>query len=67
MKTPSGFSISKPGTVCRLPQCRFAKLASSSLSYGFVQFHSDYSLFTYNHGGAYLFVLVCVDHSANIW
>lgn len=56
MKLPPGLSENYPGQACRLkkslyglrqaPRCWFSKLSSALIKYGFVQSHSDYSLFT---------------------
>ncbi|XP_074300576.1 uncharacterized protein LOC141631855 [Silene latifolia] len=65
MKLPPGFSQGKEGKVCRLrkslyglrqaPRCWFAKSGAALRDYGFIQSHSDYSLFSYSKNeGIYL-------------
>ncbi|XP_019150301.1 PREDICTED: uncharacterized protein LOC109147108 [Ipomoea nil] len=71
MKLPPGFVSSCPNKVCRLrkslyglrqaPRCWFPKLADSLTNYGFHQSSSDHSLFTCNHNGVKLYILIYVD------
>lgn len=71
MKPPPGFTVNKPGMVCRLkkslyglgqaPRCWFAKLATSLKRYGFSRSYSDYSLFILHQGKIQLNVLIYVD------
>lgn len=71
MNLPPRFSCSQPNKVCRLrkslyglrqsPCNWFAKLTSAMRAFGFVQSHSDHTLFTYRKGGIFLSVLVYVD------
>lgn len=68
---PPGFPTSAPNKVCRLrkslyglrqsPRNWFAKLACALHSYGFLQSHTDHTLFTYRKGDIFLSVLVYVD------
>ncbi|XP_074290436.1 uncharacterized protein LOC141617153 [Silene latifolia] len=70
-KLPPGFGNGKEGKVCRLrkslyglrqaPRCWFAKLGTALRRYGFTQFYSDYSLFSYTQNTTSLHVLVYVD------
>ncbi|KAL0361118.1 UNVERIFIED_CONTAM: Retrovirus-related Pol polyprotein from transposon RE1 [Sesamum radiatum] len=70
MMLPPDFS-SSPGKVCKLrkslyglrqaPRNWFPKLAFALKSFGFVQSYADYSLFSYNHDGVILQMLVYVD------
>ncbi|CAH9106825.1 unnamed protein product, partial [Cuscuta europaea] len=71
MHLPPGYSSSTPGMVCRLlrslyglrqaPRCWFSKLTTFLKSYGFVQSHADYSLFTLRKNNNIICVLVYVD------
>ncbi|GJY30199.1 retrovirus-related pol polyprotein from transposon TNT 1-94 [Tanacetum coccineum] len=71
LKLPPGLSVNHPGQACWLkkslyglrqaPRCWFSKLSSTLLKYGFVQSHSDYSLFTLKRHTMQLNVLVYVD------
>lgn len=71
MQLPPRFSTTDKSKVCKLnksiyglrqaPRCWFSKLTTTLKKYGFVQPHSDYSLFTYADSGMQLSVLVYVD------
>lgn len=64
MELPHGFSSHDPRTVCRLqksleaPRCWFTKLANALKNYGFIQSHSDFSLFAYQKGDVHMISLV---------
>jgi len=68
MLPPQGYSLALPGQVCKLQRSLYGlKQASRQwnvemtkflLSKGFHQSKSDYSLFTRQHQGSYIFVLV---------
>lgn len=71
MKLPQGFESYNSNLVCLLqksiyslkqvPCCWFAKLVMSLKAYGFLQFYSNYSLFTYIKNDFQLNVLEYVD------
>ncbi|GKE25606.1 retrovirus-related pol polyprotein from transposon TNT 1-94, partial [Tanacetum coccineum] len=71
LKLSPGLSVNHLGQACRLkkslygirqaPRCWFSKLSSAKIKYGFVQYHSDYSLFTLKRNTMQLNVLVYVD------
>ncbi|GKD72458.1 retrovirus-related pol polyprotein from transposon TNT 1-94 [Tanacetum coccineum] len=71
MKLPPGLNVNHPRQACRLkkslqglrqaPRCCFSKLSSALIKYGFIQSHSDYSLFTLKRHTMQLNVLVYVD------
>ncbi|CAM8901344.1 unnamed protein product [Rhodiola kirilowii] len=73
MAPPPGFYKSEKqlGMVCKLtksiyglkqaPRQWFSKFADSLLTYGFIQSSHDHSLFTYDHNGEFLILLVYVD------
>ncbi|XP_074299054.1 uncharacterized protein LOC141630074 [Silene latifolia] len=68
MRLPRGFTPTTPGHICILckslyglkqaPRCWFAILVCALTEYGFVQSHSDYSLFTYFNGENQLNILI---------
>lgn len=71
MKLPPGFHASGSNKICKLrksiyglkqaPRCWFSKLTAALQGYGFVQLHSDYSLFTLTRGTSHTYVIVYVD------
>ncbi|CAM8966106.1 unnamed protein product [Rhodiola kirilowii] len=73
MTPPPGFYKTEKqlGMLCKLtkslyglkqaPRQWFSKFADSLMIYGFVQSSHDHSLFTYNHNGEFLILLVYVD------
>ncbi|CAM8888286.1 unnamed protein product [Rhodiola kirilowii] len=73
MTPPPGFYKTEKqlGMVCKLtkslyglkqaPRQWFSKFTDSLVTYGFVQSPHDHSLFTYNHNGEFLILLVYVD------
>ncbi|CAM8969230.1 unnamed protein product [Rhodiola kirilowii] len=73
MTPPPGFYKTEKqlGMLCKLtkslyglkqaPRQWFSKFADSLMTYGFVQSSHDHSLFTYNHNGEFLILLVYVD------
>ncbi|CAM8953582.1 unnamed protein product [Rhodiola kirilowii] len=73
MTPPPGFFKTEKqlGLVCKLTKslyglkqapCQwFSKFADSLMTYGFIQSSNDHSLFTYNHNGEFLILLVYVD------
>ncbi|CAM8896552.1 unnamed protein product [Rhodiola kirilowii] len=73
MTPPPGFYKTEKqlGMVCKLtkslyglkqaPRQWFSKFANSLMTYGFVQSSHDHYLFTYNHNGEFLILLVYVD------
>ena len=71
MLPSQGYSLALPGQVCKLQRSlyglkqasrqRNVEMTKFLLSKGFHQFKSDYSLFTRQHQGTYIFILVYVD------
>lgn len=71
MRHPPGFYLSQPGLVChfrkslyflkKAPRCWFANLGYALREYGFVQYYTDYSLFTLHQESVQLNVIVYVD------
>lgn len=49
------------------PRCWFTKLTIVLKNFGFVQFYSDYSLFTYRRKDVHLSILVYVDDLIIAW